>query len=185
MLKCEKEIKEKYATPGKKVVVYRGAKPPIDVLFVGEAPGWQEDTVGKPFVGPSGKLLDHWISTMPRMVKSGITNVVMVMPTTQDGSIRKPTPAEIEEFRQAFRLVFMETQPRIIILLGSTATEALLSMRVGQCVGRVSPRLYGAVFGVMYHPAYYLRQGKDGVDDFRKLFKAIVKEMYDLKIELI
>ena len=174
MLKCEKEIKEKYATPGKKVVVYRGAKPPIDVLFVGEAPGWQEDTVGKPFVGPSGKLLDKWIATMPKKVKVGITNTVMVMPTTSDGSIRKPTPKEMEDFRPAFRQVFLETKPSTIVVVGSTAAEALLSMRIGQCVGKAYPRLYGVTMGVMYHPAYYLRQGKDGVADFKRLYQVIV-----------
>lgn len=70
------------------VVLARG-QIPADVLFIGEAPGHSEDTLGKPFVGPAGKLLDRLIETaIPGKVRMAFTNVVSCIPNVKTSSTR-------------------------------------------------------------------------------------------------
>ena len=70
----------------KNVCLARG-KVPCDVLFVGEAPGESEDTIGKPFVGPAGKLLDYIIgrALQGTELRAAFTNLVCCIPRDDDG----------------------------------------------------------------------------------------------------
>jgi DNA polymerase len=85
-----------YAT-GSKMVIYRG-NPAAKLMIVGEAPGPQEDKQGKPFVGPSGKLLDQILGSVHLESERDvfITNAVFRLPPGEDGkAVRKPTTPEI------------------------------------------------------------------------------------------
>ena len=80
-----------------KVVLLRG-KIPCDVLFIGEAPGVSEDTLGKPFVGPAGTLLDNIIEESdPGELKLAWTNVIACIPKDDDGhKVKEPPRYSIE-----------------------------------------------------------------------------------------
>jgi len=130
-------------------------EPPI--AFVGEGPGHYEDKSGRPFVGPSGRLLDRMISAMGLERSSVyITNVVCCRPPHN----RKPTPSEINSCKKYLIGQLEATCPRVIVTLGSTAAQVLLGTTLGvkalrgEChVWRKRP-LYAT-----FHPAYLLRAG--------------------------
>ena len=86
---------------GSKMVIYRG-NPAAKLMIVGEAPGPQEDKQGKPFVGPSGKLLDQILESVNLTSEQDvfITNAVFRLPPgVDDRAVRKPTTAEINFYK--------------------------------------------------------------------------------------
>jgi uracil-DNA glycosylase family protein len=115
-----------------------------DVVFVGEQPGDQEDIAGKPFVGPSGKLLDD------ALAKAGIdrstvyvTNVVKHFKWERAGKTNRrlhknPNSAEIRACRPWLEVELELLKPRVVVCLGATAAKALLgaSFRVTQQRGK-------------------------------------------------
>lgn len=158
-------------SPDKKVVLYRGAVHP-NILFIGEAPGKEENKVGKPFVGRCGKLLDKWIYSHQLERNCGITNTVPLIPL-YEGRIRKPTVDEIKYFRPFVKAMLNKYQPKLLILLGDAATTSVLHESIGAVRGKwIDKGPY--VITAMYHPSYYLRNGRDGLDDFNDLYKRII-----------
>lgn len=157
----------------KKAVIYRGNKNP-KILFIGEAPGKDENKVGKPFVGRSGKLLQNWIDTFKLTKYYGIANTCPLIPLTKDEKIRKPSPKEISYFRPFVKYILKRTNPKIIICLGSSATESLLNKRIGEMI-RENTIIEKGKYKIlaMYHPSYFLRQGKDGIEEFKIVYKNI------------
>jgi uracil-DNA glycosylase len=105
-------------------VLARGAVP-ADVLFIGEAPGASEDAIGRPFVGPAGKLLDHIIATAvePRL-RFALTNLIACIPRGEDG-IKTSEPDISEVLTCAPRLVeFYELcRPMLVVAVGATARD--------------------------------------------------------------
>jgi DNA polymerase len=127
----------------------------VDVLFIGEAPGKDEDLQGKPFVGRAGKLLDEWIFELD-LLSYAIINIVKCRPPNN----RKPNPNEI---RSCFPYLIKQIQqfnPKIIVALGATPCSVLTNRKeVVANIGKIFNTKYGDVM-VFPHPAYVLR----GVD---------------------
>jgi DNA polymerase len=131
------------------------------VMIIGEAPGAEEDRIGRPFVGRAGQLLDRMLAAIG-LDRSGvlITNVVYWRPPGN----RTPTAAEIAFCLPfAFRLIAL-VRPKILVLSGGTAAGALLPQ--GQGITRLRGRWFDlAVPGLdervptlpMFHPSFLLR----------------------------
>ena len=115
-----------------RIVYFRGSCP-CDVLFVGEAPGRNEDLSGLPFVGRSGQLLDQLIADVQKETKKftyGITNIVCCIPTQKDErtgkvSIRVPDKLEAEACRLRLHTTIHRCNPKLIVTLGKTAKKYL------------------------------------------------------------
>ena len=91
-------------------------------MIVGEGPGQKEDEIGKPFVGDAGKLLDKMLKAINIERKNiYITNVVNYRPPNN----RKPEPAEITRYSEFLREHISIINPKILILMGSTAMESI------------------------------------------------------------
>jgi uracil-DNA glycosylase len=130
------------------------------VMFVGEAPGRDEDIEGLPFVGRSGKLLDRMMAAIG--LDRGRAYIANVVPWRPPGN-RTPTPQET-----AICLPFIQRQielsdPDLLVALGQPATQALLGTREG--ITRTRGRLFAYHTGgreiraiPTFHPAYLLRQ---------------------------
>jgi len=141
--------------------VFTDGNPTAPVLIIGEAPGADEDRIGRPFVGRAGQLLDRMLAAIG-LDRSGvlITNVVYWRPPGN----RTPTAAEIASCLPfAFRLIAL-VRPKILVLSGGTAAAALLPQ--GQGITRLRGRWFDlAVPGLdervptlpMFHPSFLLR----------------------------
>ena len=130
------------------------------IMLIGEGPGAQENQIGLPFVGPAGKLLDRMLKaiTLDRK-KVYITNVVNYRPPNN----RKPTEEEIKRYLPFLKLHIEIINPKIVILLGATALQAIcgkekivskergkwFKKRIGVC----DPEII-----VTFHPAFLIRQ---------------------------
>ena len=145
--------------PGKNLVFSDGNKD-AKVMIVGEAPGRTEDRLQKPFVGRAGKLLDILLDSICLdRSKVYITNVVNYRPDKN----RKPTPAEINEFK---KLLFRHIEiigPKYILLLGATAATAVLNHigPLSELRGKWKKiRITNSYFDILttFHPAFLLRQ---------------------------
>jgi len=145
-------------------------------MLIGEVPGDREDLVGKPFVGPAGKLLDEALAIggIPRD-EVYVTNAVKHFKYTQRGKRRlhdKPTRYEIEACKPWLRAELEVVEPDIVVVLGATAAQALLgpSFRVTKERGHVIERTGIArwTFATV-HPASVLRTPDEPM---RRLAKA-------------
>ncbi|MDF1814392.1 MAG: uracil-DNA glycosylase family protein, partial [Verrucomicrobiales bacterium] len=113
-------------------LVFATGNPEADLMFVGEAPGEEEEVQKKPFVGPAGLKLDQIINAMGlKREDVYITNIVKYRPKIGDGRFqgpknRKPTPDEIAVFLKFVRSEIEVIKPKVIVALGGTAAEGLL-----------------------------------------------------------
>ncbi len=126
-----------------------------DLLFVGEAPGREEDAAGRPFIGPAGQLLSRMIAAMGLSREQVfITNVLKCRPPGN----RDPQPAEIAACRDYLRRQLAITRPRVVIALGSPATRWFLGPSAGvmSSRGRVTDLADYQVVPT-FHPSYLLR----------------------------
>ena len=93
------------------------------IMIIGEGPGQKEDELGKPFVGDAGNLLNKMLKAINiEREKIYITNVVNYRPPNN----RKPEPSEINRYSEYLKEHISIINPKILILMGSTAMEALL-----------------------------------------------------------
>ena len=131
-----------------------------DWLFVGEAPGAEEDARGEPFVGQAGRLLDSMLSAlaMTRTRKVFIANVLKCRPPNN----RAPEPAEAAACKPYLERQIELLRPRIIVALGRSAANLLLGVEatIASLRGRVH-QYQGVPLIVTYHPAYLLRNLPD------------------------
>jgi DNA polymerase len=144
---------------GTNMVIYRG-NPKAKLMIVGEAPGTEEDRLGKPFVGRSGQLLDQMLQAIDIDPEKDvfITNAVFRLPPGDGGKpLRKPTSDEIIYYKPYLMEIIRLVDPRIMLLTGNVATESLLD-KVG------ITKLRGQWFQFqdrwampIFHPAYLLR----------------------------
>lgn len=138
-------------------MVFGVGNPKAEVLFLGEAPGSEEDKQGMPFVGQSGQLLDKILATvgLDRM-KVYITNI---LPWRPPGN-RAPTGSEIALFRPYVLKHITLINPKLVVCLGGTATKALLETTLGimQLRGKFTkiPELKAQILPT-FHPAFLLR----------------------------
>jgi uracil-DNA glycosylase family 4 len=141
--------------------VFADGNPAAALMLIGEAPGAEEDRIGRPFVGRSGQLLDRMLATIGIDRDTAyITNVLYWRPPGN----RKPTPAEIASCLPFVLRHIALVKPRVIALCGGTATGALLGLTDGitRLRGRwfdlAVPGLDGPVATIAtYHPSYLLR----------------------------
>jgi DNA polymerase len=129
-------------------------------MFVGEAPGAEEDARGEPFVGQAGRLLDNMLAAlgMRRGKNVYIANVLKCRPPGN----RTPEPLEVEACRPYLDRQIALIQPKLIIALGKSAATTLLNVdaTIASLRGRVH-RYRGVPLVVTYHPAYLLRNLPD------------------------
>ena len=147
------------ATKGN-IVFGRGNDTPR-IVFIGEAPGQEENKCGKSFVGRSGKLLDKWISELSLSQKDyAIINVVPIIPLNKESGIRKPTNSEIDYFFPLTEKYLQELNPEVIVLLGRSAASIFdKNLTLGQVKHWKDTKLF-----FIYHPSYYLRKGGKGFE---------------------
>ena len=130
------------------------------LMIVGEGPGQKEDELGKPFVGDAGMLLNKMLMAINiDRNKVYITNVVNYRPPNN----RKPEPAEITRYSNYLREHISIIDPKILILMGSSAMEALFGSKIKISKERgawkeviVNQKTYLTM--ITFHPAYLLRQ---------------------------
>ena len=165
---------------GSKIVFADGdIKSPI--MIIGEGPGQKEDELGKPFVGDAGNLLNKMLKAINiEREKVYITNVVNYRPPNN----RKPEQSEISRYSKYLREHISIIDPKILILMGSTAMEAILgsNKRISKERGLwkeviIKQNSYKTI--VAFHPSYLLRkpdQKKFSWEDLKIIRKEIDKQ---------
>jgi len=141
--------------------VFGVGNPDADLMFVGEAPGADEDKQGEPFVGRAGQLLTKIIKAMGfARGEVYIANILKCRPDTPGSSYgnRPPTPTEMQTCRPYLMEQIDIIQPKVIVALGAVAVEGLLGTRapMRELRGRWDS-FNGTPLMVTYHPAYLLR----------------------------
>ena len=148
------------------------------IMIVGEGPGQKEDELGKPFVGDAGNLLNRMLNAIKiERKKVYITNVVNYRPPNN----RKPEQSEINRYSKYLKEHILIIDPKILILMGSTAMEAILgsNKRISKERGQwkeviIKQKNYKTI--VTFHPAYLLRkpdQKKFSWEDLKIIRKEI------------
>jgi uracil-DNA glycosylase len=141
---------------GRQKIVFGAGNPDADLMFVGEAPGSEEDKQGEPFVGRAGQLLTKIIEAIDlRREDVYIANLIKCRPPGN----RNPEPDEMDQC-EPFLLRQIDTiRPKVIVALGKFAAQSLL--RTTEPITRLRGREFpyrDAVLVPTYHPAYLLRQ---------------------------
>jgi uracil-DNA glycosylase len=151
-------------------VVYGVGSPNADLMFIGEAPGRDEDLKGEPFVGRAGQLLTDIIKAM-KLTRDDvyIANVIKCRPPEN----RNPEPDELEECRPYIRRQIEIIQPKVIVTLGKFALQSLMERGYAITAARGSwLDFHGTKVMPTYHPAYLLRNPaakKDVWADMKKV----------------
>jgi DNA polymerase len=145
----------KLCTLGRKQIVFGVGNPHADLMFVGEAPGRDEDIQGIPFVGRAGQKLTQIIEAIGlKREDVYIANVIKCRPPEN----RNPEPDEVEKCEPfLFRQIDL-IQPKVIVALGTFAARSLL--KTDAPISRLRGRVYeyrGAQLIPTFHPAYLLR----------------------------
>ena len=140
-------------------------------LFIGEAPGAEEDASGEPFVGQAGRLLDNMLAALgiARERNVYIANVLKCRPPNN----RTPEPLEVEACRPYLERQVGLIAPKLIVALGRSAASLLLGSdsTIASLRGRVH-RYRGIPLVVTYHPAYLLRNLPDKAKAWEDLLLA-------------
>jgi len=142
-----------------KQIVFSDGSYESPVMIIGEGPGQKEDEIGKPFVGDAGVLLNKMLKAINiNRDKIYITNVVNYRPPDN----RKPEPTEIIKYSNFLREHISIIDPKLLILMGSTAMEALFGSKIKISKERgnwkeiiIKQKSYLTM--ITFHPAYLLR----------------------------
>jgi uracil-DNA glycosylase len=158
-------------------VVFGVGNANAELMFVGEAPGADEDAQGEPFVGRAGQLLTRIIEAMGfRREDVYIANVLKCRPDMPPGisGNRKPTPAEMKTCLPWLEKQIELIKPRVMVALGATALEGLLgaTTAVNKLRGRWLD-FHGIPVMPTYHPAYLLRN--QSVVEKRKVWEDMLQ----------
>ena len=180
LLDIEAEARECVRCPlaeGRTQVVFGVGNPNADLMFVGEAPGREEDLKGEPFVGRSGKLLDQLVLEEMGLSRDSfyIGNVVKCRPPGN----RDPKPEEIEQCRPYLEAQVKLIGPKVIVTLGNFATKLLLNTTQGITKVRGQTYEYGDTKLVpTFHPSAALQGG--GGDVISKMRADLVRAKQEL-----
>ena len=165
--------------------VFADGNPNAKIMFIGEAPGANEDEQGIPFCGQSGKLLDNIIAAigLTREKNAYITNTVFWRPPAN----RKPTDEEIKLCRPFVKKHIAIINPKLIVLVGSTAVESLLEIETpitklrGKYFDYTNEYLDGKTIRTtaIFHPSYLLRQPSHK----KTMWFDLLKIKYDCQID--
>jgi DNA polymerase len=157
---------------GRKQIVFGVGNPRADIMFVGEAPGADEDIQGEPFVGRAGQLLNNMISAMGiRREDVYIANIIKCRPPGN----RTPEREECETCSPFLMRQIEVVKPKIIVALGAVAAKTLLG--VNDAMVNLRGHIYdfkNTKLAVTYHPAYLLRdprQKKEAWKDLQMVMK--------------
>ena len=164
-------------------IVFADGNIQSSIMIVGEGPGQKEDELGKPFVGDAGNLLNKMLEAIKiERKKIYITNVVNYRPPSN----RKPEQSEINRYSKYLKEHILIIDPKILILMGSTAMEAILGInkRISKERGQwkeviIKQKNYKTI--VTFHPAYLLRKPDQKKFSWEDL-KIIRKEIDDQNI---
>jgi DNA polymerase len=140
---------------GRSTIVFGSGNPRASLVVIGEGPGADEDAQGLPFVGRAGQLLTKMLESVQiSRDEVFITNAVLCRPPGN----RNPEPDELAACRPFLDAKLGVIQPKVVLALGSVATQALLNTKeaIGKLRGRLHP--FGtAVLIPTFHPAFLLR----------------------------
>ncbi len=166
-------------------LVLSDGNPFAKIMIIGEGPGANEDKEGKPFVGRAGKLLDKMLSAIKLNRKNVyISNVVNFRPPMN----RRPTDEEINRYLPFLKKHIELINPKIILLLGSTALNAIIGNEeviskargkwVNKKIGNANPEIISS-----FHPAFLMRQPDQKKYAWEDL-KMIRKKIAHLKLKI-
>jgi DNA polymerase len=157
---------------GRKQIVFGTGNPEADIMFIGEAPGADEDEQGVPFVGRAGQLLNNMITAMGlRREDVYIANIIKCRPPGN----RTPERDECETCSPFLMRQIDVVKPKIVVALGAVAAKTLLG--VNDAMANLRGRIYdfrNTKLAVTYHPAYLLRdprQKKEAWKDLQMVMK--------------
>ena len=166
-------------------LVFSDGNPFAKIMIVGEGPGANEDKEGKPFVGRAGKLLDKMLAAIKLNRKNVyISNVVNFRPPMN----RRPTDEEIKKYLPFLNKHIELINPKILLLLGATALNALIGNEVviSKARGKWTNKKFGeSTIQIIasFHPAFLMRQPDQKKYAWEDL-KMIRKKISALKIKL-
>lgn len=179
-------VKCAHLAASRKNVVFGVGNIDADLMFVGEAPGADEDEQGEPFVGKAGQLLTKIIETMS--LKRGdvyIGNILKCRPDTpgQAAGNRKPTSDEMQTCIPWLHEQIDLIQPKVLVALGATAVEGLLGKTIGITKLRGNWKTYrGIPLMPTYHPAYLLRN--QAMSEKRRVWEDMLQVMEKLEMPI-
>ena len=177
-------VKCAHLASSRKNVVFGVGNIDAQLMFVGEAPGADEDAQGEPFVGRAGELLTKIIQAMG--LQRGdvfIANILKCRPDTpgQSSGNRKPTPDEMATCVPYLHEQIDIIQPRVLVALGATAIEGLLGKTMGIMKMRGNWQTYrGTPLMPTFHPAYLLRN--QAMSEKRKVWEDMLSVMGKLEM---
>jgi uracil-DNA glycosylase family 4 len=162
------------AYAGRRTIVFGEGDPNARLMFVGEGPGADEDTSGRPFVGKAGQLLNNMIQAMGlQREQVYIANIVKCRPPNN----RTPEPVEANTCDQFLLQQIDVIQPEVVVALGSTAATYLLGVKQSLSALRGHwHRCRGAKLAVTYHPAFLLRDPRMKAEAWKDL-QMVMKQM--------
>jgi uracil-DNA glycosylase family 4 len=165
-------------------VVFARGNPEAKLVFIGEAPGADEDAQGLPFVGRAGQLLDKMIGAMGLDPAKDVyvCNIVKCRPPGN----RTPTPAEIETCIPYLHEQLAAIDPKVIVAMGNTAVGSLLGTKLGITKVRGQWKLYRGKSPVMptYHPSYLIRPSAQQIEAKKQAWEDLQAVMKELGLPL-
>jgi uracil-DNA glycosylase len=150
-------------------LVFGDGNADADIVFIGEAPGKNEDEQGLPFVGAAGRFLNEMLASIGlKRDDVYITNIVKYRPPDN----RDPLPSEKAEFLPYLRSQLEVIKPKLVVTLGRHSMDSLLpGLQISKCHGQ--PKRYrGQVYMPLFHPAAALYNGamrQTLIDDFQRI----------------
>jgi DNA polymerase len=181
-------VKCPHLAASRKSVVFGVGNIDSELMFVGEAPGADEDAEGEPFVGKAGELLTKMIKAMGLSRESVyIANILKCRPDTPGQSYgnRPPTPEEIKNCLPYLNAQIELIKPKAIVALGATAHDGLFGKIAGMGITRVrgSFKEYrGIPVMPTYHPSYLLRPNVNNIK--REAWEDMLKVMQHLSMAI-
>lgn len=179
-------VKCSHLASSRKNVVFGVGNIDAQLMFIGEAPGADEDVQGEPFVGRAGELLTKIIQAMGLARDSVyIANILKCRPDTpgQSAGNRKPTPEEMQTCIPYLHEQIDLIGPKVIVALGATAVDGLLGKTVGITKLRGNWRTYrGIPLMPTYHPAYLLRN--QSLAEKRRVWEDMLQVMEKLDLPI-
>jgi len=153
-----------------------------EIMFIGEAPGWNEDKQGRPFVGQAGQFLDKLLASINLdRKKVYITNVVKTRPPDN----RDPSPIEIQNCAPWLERQLEIIKPKIIVTLGRYSMAKFFPGKSISKIHGTAVKRDGVIYFAMYHPAAALHQAslRQTLEEDMKKIPRILAEMKSVQEE--
>ncbi|MFV0416445.1 MAG: uracil-DNA glycosylase family protein [Chthoniobacterales bacterium] len=168
-------------------LVFSTGSSSASIVFVGEAPGAEEERLGEPFVGPAGEKLNAILRAMGLSREEVyISNIVKFRPrigdlADQGTRNRKPTSEEIDLFRPWLLREIRVIRPKVLVALGASAFQGLSGsdLSIGKA-RRERHEVEGIPLVATYHPSYLLRQEQEGTASALQAKRALWENMLEV-----